>query len=112
MIRETTNANSKFAMVCQRPNNEITFEWRTSTGGTASASAVVGGTTDPKYVRLVRSGNTFTAYYKVNAGDAWTQVGTSQTISMATATRIGLAVTSHDTTALCKADFSSVTATP
>jgi hypothetical protein len=112
MIRETANANSKFAMVCQRPNNEITFEWRTSTGGTASASAVVGGTTDAKYVRLVRTGNTFTAYYKVNVGDAWTQVGSTQTISMATATRIGLTVTSHDTTALCTATFSSVTAAP
>jgi hypothetical protein len=112
MIRETLNAGSMFALAYMRPDDQVQFVWRSSTGGSASSSSLVGGTGSPKWVEIVRSGNTFSAYYKVNAGDPWTQIGSSQTISMATGTQIGLAVTSHNTGSLCPAIFNNVTASP
>jgi hypothetical protein len=73
---------------------------------------LVGGTATVKWVRLVRSGNSFSAYYKVNSGDAWTQIGSTQTIGMASNATLGLCVTAHNNAALCTAAFESVAATP
>lgn len=112
MIRETTNNDAMFAMVAQTPDNQVTFQWRNSTGGTVSASASVGGTESPKYVKLVRSGNVFSAYYKVNSGDAWLPIGTAQTITMASATQMGLAVTAHDAKVMGTGVFSNTVVTP
>jgi hypothetical protein len=110
MIRETLNADSTFALAMVNPGGGVQFIWRSSTGGSASSSSSV-GESFPIWLEVTRSGNTFSGYYS-NNGTSWTQVGTSQTISMATATQIGLAVTSHNTTNLCAAVFSNVTASP
>jgi hypothetical protein len=119
MIRESTAAGSAFAMILQRPDNQVIYQARTSTGGSVVLiGELSGGTGSVKYVRIVRSGNSFTGYYKVNSWDSWTQLGTSQTIVMGSATKIGLAVTAHtsvgDTAAnlVATATFSNVTATP
>ena len=58
------------------------------------------------WVKLVRSGNTFTASRSSN-GSSWTVIGTA-TIAMAQDIYIGLAVTSHDVNALCTATFDNV----
>jgi hypothetical protein len=59
-------------------------------------------------VKLVRTANSFAAYYSAN-GVAWTQVGTSQAISMASSTTLGLAVTSHADGTLCTSTMDNVT---
>lgn len=110
MIRESTAANSAFAAVYITPGVGVVFQRRTSTGG-STASTVVAGVTAPRYVRIVRTGNSFTAFYSSN-GSSWTQVGSAVTISMATATQLGLCVTSHLDGTLCTSTFDSVTATP
>lgn len=110
MYRETTAANSRFAAVYVTPGVGVVFQRRTSAGG-STASTVVSGVTAPRYVRLVRTGNGFAAYYSSN-GSSWTQIGSSQTIAMASATQMGLCVTSHLDGTLCTATFDSVTATP
>ena len=58
-------------------------------------------------MKLTRAGNTFTAYYCTD-GINWIQVGPSQTFRSTPAHWRGLAVTSHNTGALCTAAFSSV----
>jgi hypothetical protein len=68
------------------------------------------GQNAPCWVKVVRSGNTFTGYCSPD-GSTWTQVS-SQTINMASSVCIGLAVTSHDDGTLCTASFDNVTATP
>jgi glucose/arabinose dehydrogenase/regulation of enolase protein 1 (concanavalin A-like superfamily) len=107
MIRETLNSNSKHAMVVLTPGHGVAFQRRTSTGGSSSHTAATG--TAPYWVRLVRSGNTFTAY-RSSSGTTWNQIG-SVTISMTANVFVGLPVTSHNNSALCTATFTNVTVT-
>jgi regulation of enolase protein 1 (concanavalin A-like superfamily) len=102
MIRETLNANSKHAMAIISPSNGVRFQHRSSTGG--SSTDVSGGSgTAPVWLRVTRSGSTFTAY-RSSDGATWTQIG-SKSISMATNVYIGLAVTSHTNSATSTAVF-------
>ena len=109
MIRESSNANSTHAMMVVTPANGVSFQRRASTGGT-SAHTTITGITAPHWVRLVRSGDTFTAYRSTD-GTAWTTVG-SQTITMASTVSIGIAVCSHNDGALCTGTVDNVTVTP
>ena len=102
MIRETTNANSKFVDVVVTPV-AIKMEARTTTGGSAvtlanftAANSPV-GTNAPSWVRLLRGGNTFTGYSSSN-GVNWVQMA-STSISL-TNTMVGLAVCGYDNTRL------------
>ena len=76
MYRESTAANARFAAVYVTPGVGVVFQRRATTGG-STASTVVAGVTAPRHVRLVRTGNSFTAFYSAN-GSTWTQVGTAQ----------------------------------
>ncbi|MBK8834500.1 MAG: hypothetical protein IPO29_06445 [Anaerolineae bacterium] len=110
MFRNGTAANAKFAMVIARPDGQVAFQWRTSTGGSASwTGALAGGTTKPKWLKLTRSGNVFRAYYSTATGTptSWTQVGNGVTVTMATP-KVGLALTSHNNSVLCAATFTNV----
>jgi hypothetical protein len=109
MIRETANAGSVFALASLRSDGQAQFIWRNATGAEAQASGLVGGTGYPKFVKVARSGNRFSAYYKVNAGDVWSQMGTAQTIGMAAGTEIGLIVCAHNNGVICQAQFDQVT---
>lgn len=93
MIRESTAAGSRNAAALLTPGNGVTFQRRTSTGGSTTVT-VVGAVTAPRWVKLVRTGNSFAAYYSSD-GVAWAQVGISQTINLASSATLGLAVTSH-----------------
>jgi hypothetical protein len=111
MIRESTTAGARHAAVFITPGNGVTFQWRSTTGGTCSFTNVT-GITAPRYARIVRGGSgSFTAYYSSN-GTNWTQIGTSQTISMASTATIGLAVTSHLNGTLCTSTLDTITAVP
>ena len=71
-----------------------------------SANSANSGLSAPYWVRLVRSGNTFTGYRSLN-GVSWTQQGTT-TITMGATVYIGLALTSHNNSSLCAATFDNV----
>ncbi len=108
MIRNGTSNEAKHAFMCVTPGNGVSFQRRVSTEG-ASTSTTIGSLTAPTWVRLVRQGSTFSAYYSSN-GSSWTPVG-SESISMSTSVLIGLAVTSHSDGTLCQAAFSSIRGT-
>jgi beta-glucanase (GH16 family) len=105
MIRESLSAGSKHAMMVLTPGNGLAFQRRTSTGG-ASDNTAGGAASAPRWVRLVRSGSTFTAYASTN-GTSWTTVG-SATISMSSSVTVGLAVTSHADGTLSRVTFDNV----
>jgi hypothetical protein len=110
MIRNDSTAASAFAAVLVSPSNGITFEWRTTSGGMTNqeiSSPAGGPTPAPVGLKLTRAGNTFTAYYSTD-GINWIQVGPSQTDALNATALGGLAITSHNTAALCTAAFSSV----
>jgi hypothetical protein len=68
----------------------------------------VGGTGYPKWVKIARVGNSFSAFYKVNAGDTWTQLSAPLTISMSPNVQIGLFVCSHKAGVLSQGLFEQV----
>jgi hypothetical protein len=107
MIRESLNANAANAFIALTPGNGVTWQYRSSTGGSTSYNRTT-GLSAPYWVMLVRSGDTFTGYRSAD-GTNWTQQG-STTITMASSMLIGLAVTSHDSSSLCTATFDEVTA--
>ncbi|MCG8511301.1 MAG: Ig-like domain-containing protein, partial [Rhodospirillales bacterium] len=107
MIRNGTGANAAHAMVQIRPDGNASFQWRDAAGASAGYGGVTGGTSMPKWLRLVRSGNTFRAYYSFD-GANWTQISSSRNINMANSVQVGLAVTSHDNGELATAQFSNV----
>jgi len=106
MIRETLTGGSKHAHMLLSAGGATAFQFRNSTGGT-SASMAGANATPPKWVRVRRSGSTFTGFTSSD-GSTWTTVG-STSITMATDTFIGLAVTSHNDGTLCTGTFTNVT---
>jgi hypothetical protein len=117
MIRESTSDDSKEASIVITPAQGVAFLARTSSSTTIVGSAAGIGPL-PKWLMLVRSGTSFTAFYAPDSalppppGPGWTQVGPAKTISMNTSVNIGLAVTSHNDGTICLATFEGVTATP
>ncbi len=98
MIRASLAANSPHALMAITPGNGAAFQ-RRRTAGAASLHTAGPKVNSPYWVKLVRSGNLFTGYVSAD-GISWTLVGTD-TVSMASSVLVGLAVTSHNNTALC-----------
>ncbi len=94
MIRETLDANSKQVAMTLSWSDGSKFRRRTTTGGTVVASTDSAIPKYPYWVRLVREGNSFSAYQSPD-GIVWTQLGTTQTITMNTDVYVGMAVTSY-----------------
>ncbi|HUZ08088.1 MAG TPA: hypothetical protein VMV89_11445, partial [Candidatus Paceibacterota bacterium] len=107
MIRESTNAGVANVFIAVTPGNGVTWQYRTSTGGNSENNNTT-GLNAPYWVKLVRSGNTFTGYCS-HDGVTWTQLG-STSFTMASTAYIGLALTSHNNSSLCAATFDNVTA--
>jgi alpha-amylase len=106
MIRGSVNSNAMDAFMALTPSNGSTFQIRTTDGGSTTTTES-SGITAPYWVRVQRSGNTFSGYMSAD-GANWTQVGSSATISMASSIQIGLASTSHADGTLCSAVFSNL----
>lgn len=105
MIRETLNANAKHVMTVITPGQGASLQRRTAIGG-STASTTLASITVPDWLRLKRSGTTFTAWRSYN-GTSWTQIG-SATVSLSTNVYVGLAVTSHNDGVVTTAKFDKV----
>ena len=94
MIRETLTQSATYAS--ENRSNGVGghyycyFVDRSTTGGATSSKWQQGpdATTLPIWVKVTRSGSTFTGYTSSD-GVYWTQNGASQTITMATSVYIG-----------------------
>ena len=106
MIRANLASNVPNAFIAVTPGNGVTWQTRAGTNANSGNSAV-GGLSAPYWVRLVRSGNTFTGYRSTD-GVNWTQQGTA-TFTMSATAYVGLAVTAHNNSSLCIATFDNVT---
>jgi hypothetical protein len=106
MIRSTTADNAAFAAVFATPGHGVAMIVRTADGG---------GTTDlgqvqqnvPVWVKLQRSGSTFTGYASPD-GVNWKLVSTKD-VGMTGSVTAGLAVTSKRESTLNISTFDSVT---
>ena len=106
MIRASLSPGSAHAYVAVSAGKGVAFQRRTTAGG-VSVSTAGSLSTAPRWVKLTRVGNLFSAYESSN-GTTWTLIGT-QTISMSSSVFVGLAVTSHTTTSPATATFDGVT---
>jgi len=109
MIRDNLTSGSEHASLFVTPGNGVAAQYRDNTGG-SSENVNTTGLSAPYWVKLIRSGNTFTAYRSAN-GSSWTHIG-SKTIYMSSTVYIGLAVTSHKDGTACTATFDNVTVSP
>ena len=106
-VRESLDPGAANAFVAVTPGNGVTWQYRSSDGGGCNYANTT-GLSAPHWVKLVRSGNTFTGYYSPN-GTNWTQLGSTTLTNISTAL-IGLAVTAHNNSKLCMATFDNVSA--
>ncbi len=122
MMRNDLDANSALAMMILSPDPTnpqslggpgYSFQHRSTKGATMGTgnftvpALVPGGF--PHYVRMVRSGNTFTGYISETNGN-WTPIG-STTIAMNETIFVGLATTSHADGTLTEAVYENVSVT-
>lgn len=105
MIRETLQTGSRHVFMCVSAANGTSLQSRTATGGDSSSMAGTWSTA-PQWVKIVRSGSTFTGYTSAN-GQTWTHVG-SISLTVTGTVYAGLAVTSHNDGTLCAATFDNV----
>jgi len=110
MFRETLTSASSFAAIFGSPPTVgFQFQARNGTGTNATQVTYDSTQTVPRWYKLVRAGNTFSAYSSSN-GSTWTSEG-SQTISMASSIYAGLGVCSLVNGTLCTATFTNVSIT-
>jgi hypothetical protein len=92
MIREKLTPSSVHASMVISTDGKAKFRRRTTEGGTTlSDGPSIGSTYPPRWLKLVRSGNVFTASLSSD-GVTWTQVHTPQTVVMPANVWVGLAV--------------------
>ena len=106
MIRETSAADSKFALMAMSGVNGVALAYRSSTGG-GCADMQTAGQSVPEILKLSRVGDEFYAQYGFElAPGMWVMVDQgSVMIPMSSDVLIGLAVTSHNTDLLCMSVF-------
>jgi len=111
MMRLTTDPASPYYAVFATPGNGVVVQWRTAQGGTTTQIGTTG--TVPVYLKITRTGTTFTAYTSPD-GTTWTVVPSSTvTIAGLTGSLLrGFAVTSHDTGNLSTVDYDTVVTAP
>ena len=109
MFRESLNPNAANAFVMVNPDHGTGFQARYTTGAT---SGYIPGPfyTAPVWLKLKRQQDTVTAFSSLD-GKTWTTI-TIQNVPIIEPMIFGLAVTSHNNTALNRSTFDNVTFTP
>src|SRR5579859_1642975 len=80
-FRNDSTKGTLEASVLTTTNSGVTFQWRTTQGAGCSYQVGIGvqNATIPGWVRLTRSGNSFSGFYSTN-GQEFIQVGSTQTV--------------------------------
>ena len=90
-------------------SNRFTSAFESDSNTSAGkSSTTVSAVSAPYWVKLVRSGNTFTAY-RSSDGVNWQSVG-SETINMGGSVWVGLVLTNQSTSSQCTATFDNFSA--
>lgn len=105
MICETLQPGSKHVMLIVSPGKGLAMQYRAETDGISANAGLMPGTA-PEWLRLSRVGHTFHGDIS-NDGLTWTRIG-SISVNMVSTVHTGLALTSHNTSALATATFDNV----
>jgi hypothetical protein len=89
------------------PGNGVSLQWDSDGDGVLDQFTQVGAGTlqAPIWLKLTRSGTTFTGYYSTD-GITWTAAGSATVASAATTEDVGMIATAHSPGALGRDDFS------
>ena len=110
MIRESMAANAANAFMFWAPGKVTAFQRRPVAGGPTFATLGSTNVLAPRWLRIDRAGDTFTAYQSID-GVNWTFVG-SDTIPMASTVLVGLGGASASALKTSISTFDNVTVTP
>ena len=112
MFRNSLAGGAAFVSLFQNPGSLLELMWRDSDNGFANFTSQVKSTAAANWLELVKTGNTFTAYYATTTGapgvSDWILVGTHTTSFTNASYAAGLAVTAHDNTQICTVVFSNL----
>lgn len=108
MLRASTDPGSPYYAALITPQNGIRVQLRSTQGGAMSNAATPAGTV-PAYLKVSRSGQTFSAYTSTD-GTAWTLIpGSTKSIAALSGSLLaGLADTAHNVSKLSTVTFTSV----
>jgi hypothetical protein len=110
MVRQDTTPGSPFVNMVMTGvgGNGASFQWRDVTnGGCDSIHNVPPPVTEPYWIRLTRTGDTFAGYLSPDGID-WTQLGGNHNTFMTDPVYIGFCVTSSSTADLVTATFDNI----
>ena len=105
MFRESLAPGSKHVFAMVTPGKGLSLQYRPETSGQSVNAATVAGVA-PRWLKLQRAGNTFTASYSTD-GVTFVQFATA-TVLMAETATVGLATTSHNNSVEGTARFDNV----
>ncbi|WP_442506777.1 putative glycoside hydrolase [Novipirellula sp. SH528] len=103
MFRESLAADAKMVAVLRDPSGRMHMVYRPGTGAALVSAGAVDAAQD-RYAMLVRKGDTFVGSYSAD-GTNWTHIS-QVSIPMSEKIEMGMAVASHNPTALTAATFS------
>ncbi|HKW31294.1 MAG TPA: hypothetical protein VJT54_18365 [Verrucomicrobiae bacterium] len=104
MFRNDSTAGSVNVSIVATATQGVSFQWRSTAGGSSSFSQH-SGITAPVSLKLVRASGNFTGYYSTD-GSNWVLVS-SQMVAMNNTVMAGLDVTAHNNSALNTATFTN-----
>jgi autotransporter-associated beta strand protein len=112
MMRDAATPTSPYALACVTPSGGVSFQYRATESTLAIVKATINAVASPCWLRLVRSGTSFSAFYAIDTNGVagpWLPIGTAQSITFPAATNsIGLAVTSKVDASVCTAVLDSL----
>lgn len=94
-----------YCIVAVTPGNGYAFQWDRNHNGMLDRNDNEGGRDLPCWLRLVKVGQEFSAYYKEAPGDPWNHIHTETISSATTIQDVGIFVTSHTNYSRCEVDF-------
>jgi regulation of enolase protein 1 (concanavalin A-like superfamily) len=108
-IAQTGNSPG-FVTVAATPGHGYVLQSDANGDGQLDSSSAAGSTSYPSWLRLTRTGTTFTAAYSTD-GTTWTTIGSVGVPSAATTQDVGVFATAHSST-VGEVDFAHFTAGP
>jgi regulation of enolase protein 1 (concanavalin A-like superfamily) len=106
MFRETPAPGSRHVMLIVSAANGVAMQYRSDPGG-ISRNVVLSTGAAPEWLRLRRSGNTFTGYASED-GTTWRTIG-AITLPLDLDTYVGVALTSHNNSTRASGVFDNLT---
>jgi hypothetical protein len=106
MFRESADPGARHVMLVVSAASGVAMQYRAQPGGISSNVALATGAA-PEWLRLRRTGNTFTGFASED-GTTWRTIG-SLTLPMDVDTFVGMAITSHNNNTLARGIFDNLT---